>query len=174
MLPKIILPVALFAITAGGAAAFSADEDLLAKLNLTSNQTEALEKADEVRREAHEKVQAILKDAGIDMETMHSIKSAEHTARAQHHKVVREAVQNEDFEAYRAAVANTPFEDTVTTEEEFAKLIEAHKLHESGEHAAAKILMEEIGLVHAYGSHSGHPGHRGMMQKMNMRGANAE
>lgn len=59
-------------------------------------------------------------------------------------KGVREAVEAGDYEAFKLAVAGTPKKEV--TQENFNKMVEAHKLMESGDIEGAKKIMNEIGF----------------------------
>ncbi|MBL4662041.1 MAG: hypothetical protein JKY22_00370 [Flavobacteriaceae bacterium] len=62
-------------------------------------------------------------------------------------KTVREAahtaVENNDYDAWALAVANSPRESTVDT---FNKLVLATQLREAGDHEGAKEIMKELGF----------------------------
>ncbi len=61
------------------------------------------------------------------------------------HESIRVAITNNDYDAFIIAVADTPLKERVTREN-FAKFVEAHRLHEAGDHNGAKAIMDELGL----------------------------
>lgn len=61
-------------------------------------------------------------------------------------QVIRNAVENDDFEAFMKMAADTPFGD-VMTEEAFDVLVKATQLHKEGDHAAVRNLMDGTGLI---------------------------
>lgn len=66
---------------------------------------------------------------------------------------VREAVANNDYEAFVELTANAPFAEDIS-EETFAVMVEAHALMESGDREGARELMSSAGL-------EGHRLHKG-------------
>jgi len=117
-----------------------------------------------------EKPQDILEAAGItheDIKTAREENMREHLAQAvadgritqeqadarireqEAHKTSMEAtriaLENNDYEAWKTAVAGTPMADKIDAAG-FAKLVEAHTLRESGDQAGAKAIMDELGL----------------------------
>lgn len=69
-------------------------------------------------------------------------KQAEHKA---HMDASRTALENNDFDAFSAAVAGTPMETKVDAKT-FAKMVEAHNLREAGDHEGARAIMDAIGI----------------------------
>ena len=61
-------------------------------------------------------------------------------------EAVRNAIQNNDYEAFKEAVAKNSRMSDAVNEDNFAKLVEAHKLREQGKFEEAKEIMEELGL----------------------------
>jgi len=74
-------------------------------------------------------------------------KKEEHQAR---HEAARTALENNDYAAWVNAHVGTPMANTVD-EATFAKLVEAHRLHEAGDHEGARTIMEEIGFKGPHG-----------------------
>lgn len=72
------------------------------------------------------------------------------------HEALRVAITNNDYEAFKNAIVDTPLADKVSTEN-FAKFVEAHRLHEAGDHDGAKAIMDELGIkgLHKKGMHMG-------------------
>lgn len=76
------------------------------------------------------------------------------------HEAMRVAITNNDYDAFITAVTDTLLADKVTREN-FAKFVEAHRLHEAGDHEGAKAIMDELGLTgpHKGGKHAKGMGH---------------
>lgn len=144
MIRSLLVPVAAFAVTATSVSAYNNDWFTKLDLDLTDDQLSALEQADEIRREANDEARAILEDAGIDNEKMREIGSAFRAQSRAHMDVVREAIEANDYDAYRTAVYDTPMADVIDTEEAFATLVKAYELRESGDYAAARELMDGL------------------------------
>lgn len=159
MLKQILIPVAALAITVTSASAFTGT-GFLNNLNvdLADSQKTALETAHDIREEAREKAQQVLEDAGIDDAKMREIHDAMRDAREASYKAIETAVTNNDYAAFTTAVANTPLADTIDTEAEFAKFVEAHALREAGDHDGARAILEELGMPTPPGDEMGGPG----------------
>jgi hypothetical protein len=159
MLKKIMTLVAAFAVTATTAAAFQETDWSELTIDLDDSEISALEKVDEIREAAHTEAKAVLEAAGIDNERMHEIHNALHKARAASHEGVRTAIEAHDYEAFQAAIAGSPLADTITSEEKFERLVEAHELRKSGDNAAARAIMDELGIDIPHDRRSGPGGH---------------
>ncbi len=78
-----------------------------------------------------------------------------------HRDAVQSAVVNNDYDAWASLTADAPFAENITINEAtFAQFVEAHTLMQSGDHEAAKAIMEELGMQppmheHAIGMHRG-------------------
>ncbi len=145
MLYHLLIPVAAFAITATSASAFMGS-DAFANLNLTEEQTAALTEAKEIRETARTEAKQVLEAAGLDETKLREIHDAMREARKETFSAVKTAIENNDYEAFLVAVADTPLADTIDAEAEFAKLVEAHELREAGDRDGAKAIMEELDL----------------------------
>ncbi len=148
MLKQIMIPVAALAVTVTTASAFTGTDwtTKLAELNLTDTEVAALEVAQEIRETAQEEAKKVLEDAGIDEDKMREIHKGMHEMREAEHEAIKEAVEANDFAAFQAATADRPFAENVDTAEEFAKLVEAHNLRESGDIEGAQAIMTELGF----------------------------
>lgn len=147
MFYQLLIPVVAFAATATAASAF-AGTDLLSKLDvdLTSAQESALEEAQSIREEARVEAKAILENAGIDEAKMKEIHEAMREAGQEHRQAVKATIEANDYEAFVTATANGPMGETINTQAEFQKLVEAHNLMESGDKEGAKAIMIELGF----------------------------
>lgn len=66
--------------------------------------------------------------------------------RAKHKMEIHQAVEANDFAAFREAVGEGQLGQIIDTEEEFAQLVRIHELKEAGDHEVAKAIAEELGL----------------------------
>ena len=162
MIKQIIIPVTAFAVTVTGASAFSSNMLEKIDVDLSSDQITALEEAHELRQEGAERdeIKEILEEAGIDNETMQEVRKAAHEYRSEVREAVKEAIENEDFNAFREAVVDTPRADLINSEADFDKLLEAHELRAAGDREGAKEIMSELGFEK----------HKGLGKKDGMRG----
>ncbi len=140
-----LIPIAAFAVTVTTASAFNTD--VLEQAGLSDDQISAFEEAKELRESGdREGARDVLVEAGIDEETMHSIREAMKEFRDERRDAVHEAVENEDYDAFLEAIAGSPLADIIDTEEEFKSFIEAHELMQAGDREAAKEIFDELGL----------------------------
>lgn len=117
---------------------------------LTEEQQSALLEARELRKEGSgEEARRVLKEAGIAPHMTHMFKRGGvgwiKEEREQRHEALHEALEHKDFEAFKKATADAPFASMVT-EENFAKLVEAHELRKAGDHEGALQLLQELGF----------------------------
>ncbi len=158
----LLIPIAAFALSATGVSAFNSD--VLEKAGLSQDQISAFEEAHELRKEGEvQKAREVLQNAGIDLQTMESVREAMHAYKMGLHTAIDTAVEARDFEAFKKAIEDTPLADIVITQEDFELFAEAHELHKEGEHAQARAVMEELGMdMHdTHAQHMKHlfPGH---------------
>jgi hypothetical protein len=147
---SLLIAIAAFAVTATGAQAYVGTH-YSQQLGLSSVQVQAFQQARDLRRKGEvEKARDVLVQAGVDEDTMASLRHASHEA-------IHEAVAQNDFAAFQAAVKDTPLFDLVNTEADFALFKQAHELKENGKFVEAKLILDDIGLQvklgkrHAYG-----------------------
>ena len=163
MFRKLLVPVTAFLFTVTGASAFTGGawlSDLSADdLGVTEAQKTALEEAFTLRQDVRVKAQDVIDDAGITTEQMREVHEAVRDARQGHREAVREAVENNDYTAFLTAIAETPIADTIDTEAEFEKFVEAHELMEEGDREGAREIMDELGIERGPGF-----GGKGMMR----------
>lgn len=146
MIKQIMIPVAAFAITVTGASAFNSDMLSKIDVDLTSSQVSALEQADQIRQTARDEAQQVLSDAGIDDEKMKEIRDVTREVRDTQHEAVKTAVDNDDYDAFLTAIADSPLADAINSEADFETFKEAQQLRESGDHEGAQELMSELGI----------------------------
>ncbi len=157
----LLIPIAAFAVTVTGAQAFNSE--VLEKAGLSGEQISAFEQAHELRKEGDkEAARDVIVEAGIGIDTMHAVREAMQTHRKEMKSEMHTAIENEDYEAFLEAVAGSPLSDIITTEDDFARFVEAHTLRVEGEHQAAREIMEDLGFEPKERDGKGHRMHRGM------------
>src|SRR3989344_3415276 len=146
---SLLIAIAAFAVTATGAQAYVGTH-YSQQLGLSSVQVQAFHQARDLRRKGEvEKARDVLVKAGVDEETMSSLRHASHEA-------IREAVEDNDFAAFQAAVEGTPLYDLVNTEADFALFRQAPELKEEGKFIEAKLILDDLGLQAKPGMRHGH------------------
>ncbi len=161
-----MIPMAAFMVSATGVSAFNGDILDKINVNLTTSQIEALEESHELRESGDfDAARTVLEEADIDKKTMHEIRSAMHKYRMEMRDAIKDAVENNDYEAFKTAIVDSPLAEHITTKEEFTKFVEAHELMAEGKFEEAHAIMTELGIER--GEHTGRFGeHRGV-HKMN-------
>jgi len=141
----LLIPLAAFALSATGVSAFNSE--VLEKAGLNEDQISAFEEAHELRKEGNkDAARTVLENAGIDLHTMEALREAMHEHKQAMHSAIDEAVDDNNYEAFKEAIAGSPLADIITTQADFELFSEAHKLHEEGKHQEAKEIMEELGM----------------------------
>ena len=126
--------VAVAIIAAGVTTAFAHGEFG----NLTDEEKETMEEIRELHQQGlHEEVHALAEEAGLPPKH-----GRRHGRQPQE---VKDAIANNDYEAFLEATAEAPFAGEVD-EETFALMTEAHALHEAGDHEAAREIMDELDI----------------------------
>jgi len=148
---SLLIAIAAFAVTATGAQAYVGNH-YSEQLGLSSTQVQAFKQAHDLRRKGEvEKARDVLVEAGIDEETMATLRHASHDA-------IHKAVEDNDFAAFQAAVEGTPLYDLVNTEADFTLFRQAHELKEEGKFVEAKVIMDDLGFRGKMGRHHGREG----------------
>jgi hypothetical protein len=148
---SLLIAIAAFAVTATGAQAYVGTKSL-ALAGLSSEQISALEVARSLRAEGEvEKARNVLVEAGVDEQTLITIREAARAARA----AMQEAVQTGDFAVFREVVADTPLAHVITTEADFELFREAQALRAEGRYDEAREIMDELGVAESHGRRSG-------------------
>jgi len=141
----LLIPVAAFAVTVTGASAFNSE--VLEKAGLSNTQISAFEEAHELRKDGdREAAREVIVDAGIDQETLESVREAMKEHREETRTAIKEAVDNEDYNAFVDAADGSPLADIITSEDDFEQFVEAHELREAGDKEAAKEILEDLGF----------------------------
>lgn len=142
---SLLIPLAAFALTATSVHAFSVE--VLKRARLSDEQKTALEAAYELKKEGdREKAREVLEAADIDLQTVESLREAVRVYRQEMKTAVHEAIEHEDFAAFKAAAADSPIADIVTTKPAFEELVQAHKLQEEGAYREAQAIFDELGI----------------------------
>ncbi len=137
-----IIALAAFAVTATGVHAYSGGK-ILQRAGLSSDQVEAFEEAHDLRRAGDlEKARNVLVEAGVTEETIASIKQAARAAK----RAIHDAVEANDYQAFKTAVVDSPLSDIIVTEADFKTFVEAHRLMKRGQSAEAKTMFTELGV----------------------------
>lgn len=73
------------------------------------------------------------------------------------HQQIHQALLSNDYTAFKAAIAGAPKPPNAPeiTEAVFAKMVEAEKLRQKGDHEGAKKIMESIGFSRPEGKRGG-------------------
>ena len=152
---SLLIPVAAFAVTVTGAHAFSTS--VLEEAGLSNDQISAFEEAHELRKEGdRDAARDVLVEAGVDAETMEAVREAMREHRSERREAVHDAVANNDYDAFKEAVADSPIAEIVDSEADFELFVEAYELREAGDKEAAKEIMEELGFEgKPHGKHGG-------------------
>lgn len=109
--------------------------------NLTDEQKAALDEAHKLMQSGDkEGAKAVLDAAGIDRPDF----GRGHGMRGPRNEAAEVAIENGDYNAFLAAIADRPEGAPVPSEDTFAKMVKAHQLHEEGDHEAARELMKEV------------------------------
>jgi len=136
---SLLIAIAAFAVTATGAQAYVGTH-YSQQLGLSTVQVQAVQQARDLRRKGEvEKARDVLVKAGVDEDTIASLRHASHEA-------IHEAVATNDFAAFRAAVEGTPLFDLVNSEADFVLFKQAHELKEAGKFVEAKVIMDDLGF----------------------------
>ena len=162
MINQIMIPLAAFAITATGVSAFNGDMLDKIDVDLSDSQVSALEVAYEMRTDGadRDEVKTYLEENGVTEDIMKEIKDATHEVRDAQREVVKSALDNNDYDAFIAAIADSPLADAITSEADFETFKAAHELRASGDHEGAQELMSELGVEKPAG-HDGRGGEMG-------------
>jgi hypothetical protein len=141
----LLIPIAAFALSATGVSAFNSE--ILEKAGLTQEQISAFETAHELRKEGdRDAARDVLSQAGIDLETMESVREVMHAHKDAMRTAIDIAVDNGDYEAFLKAIEGSPLADIVTSQDDFKLFSQAHELHEGGKYHEAREIMEGLGF----------------------------
>jgi hypothetical protein len=153
---SLLIAIAAFAVTATGVQAYGGS-DLLEKAGLSQEQISAFETAREKRQSGDlSGARDTLVKAGVDEKVLQAM----HKASKQSRDAIRQALEKEDYQAFKAAVSGTPLGASVDTEADFQLFVQAHLLKEDGKWQEAKKILDELGVKpsqhhFAMGRHAG-------------------
>ncbi|MBP6924723.1 MAG: hypothetical protein KBB78_04110, partial [Candidatus Pacebacteria bacterium] len=123
---SLLIAIAAFAVTATGVQAFQGTQ-FLQRAGLSEEQISAFETARELRKAGDPKAaRDILIEAGVDEAVLKSVKDAA----KEHRQAIFDAVEAEDYEAFKTAIEGSPLADAIDSEEDFQKFVMAHTLKE--------------------------------------------
>lgn len=165
---KYILPALFMAVAlAGGGTAYAFGPGGMTlpagvPSGFTATEQTAITQAQDIREKAEAEADKILSDAGVTREEMH-------TAMETFHKTQRDAIDAaldaNDINAFKTAVAQSPMGDKASTitDDVFAKMVQIRNLEKSGNTAGAQALRKELGDAgFGFGPMGDHLGHGGM------------
>ncbi len=136
---SLLIAIAAFAVTATGAQAYVGAQ-YLERAGLSSSQVSALSQARDLRLKGkREEARDVLLQAGVDDKAIVSIREAARAA----HDAIEEAVEANDYDAFKLAAHDSPLLDIITTKEDFAQFVEAHNLKVENKFTVARKLMTE-------------------------------
>lgn len=139
---SLLIAIAAFAVTTTGVQAYGTSK-ILSRAGLTTEQREAIMQAHELRSEGDfEAARDLLVSAGIDDVALRSLHRAQHAVQDE----MRQALEDGNYEAFLAAVADTPLADIITTKADFEQFREAHELRHEGEWEAAQEIFADLGV----------------------------
>lgn len=161
MISKLFIPVAAFAVTVTGAAAFGNADWSELSIDLSDAEIAALEEADTIRQTAHDEAKAVLEGAGIDEDRMQEIREEMREARRASHEAMHTALEAGDYDAFMEAIADSPLAEHITSEADFETFQEAHQLRQDGNFEEAETRMAELGIERPEGGRHGHKGFGG-------------
>jgi Mn-containing catalase len=110
--------------------------------NFTPEQQAAIQKAQDIRQAADKEAKDVLDAAGVDMKAMHDAMMMYQQAQREKMDTI---LENDDYTAFLDAIENTPMTGTLT-EEDFNKMVQAHKLMKSGDKAGAMKVLQDAGI----------------------------
>ena len=105
----------------------------------------------ELREEIHEFVEAgdidstrdLISESDLGDEAKGHVQ--EQLDRREHRQAIKEALENDDYDAFVDVTSDAPFADQVD-EDFFEALQEAHELREAGDYEGARGVLEEAGI----------------------------
>lgn len=156
---SLLIAIAAFALTTTGVQAHSGTKNL-SRVGINKDQIEAFQQARELRESGDiTAARDALIEAGVDEKTLKKMSKAKKLG----HYAINEAVEANDYEAFKLAIEGSPLADIVTSKDDFDLFVEAHNLKERGDFDEAKEIFSELGIDRG-GSHN----HRFGMMNQNM------
>lgn len=116
------------------------------RFELTEEQRAKLDQAKTLRQEGKmEEARALIESSGLFDKLPRFNRERPFKMKFHHpnHEQMKAALSNNDFAAFKELTKDTPFAEKLD-EALFAKMVEAHKLREAGDHEGAMKIMKEI------------------------------
>jgi hypothetical protein len=125
----------------GGATAYAFGGDFNADMfsSFSAEERSAIEEAFTIRKHADEQARAVLDAAGVDES---ALRDAMKSYRDERRAVIEAALTANDYDAFKAAVADAPFADQVT-KDTFKIFVEAYNDAKEGHYEDARTLLED-------------------------------
>ncbi len=163
---SLLIAIAALALTATGAQAFTGEA--LVRAGLSEDQRAAFEVARELREEGDvDAARDVLVEAGIDDSVIERVRTAMSSERHESRAAMHAALEADDYEAFLAAIADSPLADIVTSEEDFTRFKEAHALKMDGKTAEAQVIFQALGLPNDTGRGGArHGGHAAVLDEL--------
>jgi hypothetical protein len=139
---SLLIAIAAFAVTATSVHAYGGNK-MLIRAGLSDEQVSAIQEAQELSRvgdftAARDK----LAEAGVTEETLLFIQKEARETR----EIIRQALEDEDYSAFKEAIADSPLADLITSQDDFVQYCEAHKLRLLGEWSKSREILNELGV----------------------------
>lgn len=147
---SLLIAIAAFAVTATGVHAYGGTK-VLNRVGLNKDQIEALRYAHELKAMGdHTAARDHLLAANINEETLHAMQQATKISRM----AIHEALEANDYEAFKIAIADSPLADIITTKADFLQFKAAHELRERKErgmsYEAGQRIESHTARLHRY------------------------
>lgn len=131
--------------------------------NFSAQEQSAITQAGEIRQKAEEQAQAVLDQAGVTKEELHTAMKSFRTGQRE---AMDSALDANDYTAFKAVMESGKMSEKADalTPTIFAKLVEIRTLEKSGDKQGAMELRKELkDEGFPFGGHMGKGGHKGMM-----------
>lgn len=160
---SLLIAIAAFALTATGVNAYGGIK-VLGRAGLTDDQVEAIEEARELREMGdYTGARDKLVKAGVTDDTLKNVHRATNEVRI----AIEEALNNNDFKAFKVAIADLPLADIITSKEDFQQFKEAHDLKKAGKLDQSSAIMSVLGVDSVGGNSSfGHMHRSNLMENL--------
>lgn len=157
--PALLLGLVLLGTGSAAYAAFGGPGELPSKVlsAFSADEQAAIQQAQEIRSSAEAEAQAVLDAAGVTEDALHTAMTS---FREEQRTALNEALDNNDYDAYKALVANNPNADELT-QDIFTKLVDIRELEQSGDREGAMELRQELKDSGFMGGGHGGPGRMG-------------
>ena len=135
-----LIAIAAFAVTATGVHAYGGNK-MLQRAGLSKDQVNAVEQAQALRAAGDvTAARDTLATAGITEDTLRSL----HTTAEQTRSAAHEALAAGDYETFKAAVADSPLADLITTEADFDQFRAAHEFRHASDRQKVRVGQRDL------------------------------